>query len=185
MGFKNKRENVRLNAYHLARYKIIFNGVEKTTTFTLAYISNISKGGASLITDKFLPLGSILDIDILFPHLENAISCIAKIVWMRRFVKGKRYRFGIQFIEMDDEIRKLIDEQIKFVDKKFTKGGKGMKRLAKVFVVLAVICVLLAIVIKLTTLGTILPAAMPINWIKLADTALLFAIALALLGKKE
>jgi len=194
MRFKNRRKYVRLEAYHLARYKIIFDGLEKTDLPSLARVRNISAGGCCLHTEKFLPPGSILDLKINFPHLENPVHALSKVVWARQIGKTGRYEFGIQFIEIDENLRLLIDEQIKSVYKRigqtlfkriFMEGGEKMKQLAKIFVILAVICILLALIIKLTTFGTLLPAAMPINWVKIADTALLFAIALALLGEKN
>jgi len=186
MRFKNRRKYVRLEAYHLARYKIIFDGLEKAELPSLARVRNISAGGCCLHTEKFLPPGSILDLKINFPHLENPVHALSKVVWARQIGNTGKYEFGIQFIEIDENLRLLIDEQIKSVYQRIlTRGGEKMKQLAKVFVVLAVICILLALIIKLTTFGTLLPAAMPINWVKLADTALLFAIALALLGEKN
>lgn len=58
------------------------------------------------------------------------------------------------------------------------------KSLGKALLILAVLFVILAAGIKMTTLGTIMPGAMPINWVKLADTVLLFSIAVSLLGKQ-
>jgi uncharacterized protein (TIGR02266 family) len=185
MRFKNRRKYVRLEAYHLARYQIIFNGLEKNSLSSLARVRNISAGGCCLRTEKFLPPGSILELKINFPHLEKPVHALSKVIWTRQIGNTGKYEFGIQFIEIDENLRSLIDEQIKSVYQRiFMRGGEKMKRLSKVFIVLAVICVLLALMIKLTTIGTILPGAMPINWIKLADTALLFAIALALLEEK-
>lgn len=59
-----------------------------------------------------------------------------------------------------------------------------MNKLPATMVVLAVVCVLIAVLIKVTTMGRILPGAMPINWAKMADTFLLFSIAVSLLAKK-
>lgn len=59
-----------------------------------------------------------------------------------------------------------------------------MEKLAKILIILASICLLAAMVIKLTTVGRLVPAATPINWAKLTDTVLLFSIAFSLLAKK-
>jgi uncharacterized membrane protein len=59
-----------------------------------------------------------------------------------------------------------------------------MNNLPKILVAIALICLLIAVGIKISTLGKLLPAPMPLNWARLADTVLLFAIAIALLGKK-
>lgn len=59
-----------------------------------------------------------------------------------------------------------------------------MEKFPKTLIVLAVVSLIIAVAIKVTTLGKILPGPIPINWAKLADTLLLFAIAISLLGKK-
>lgn len=59
-----------------------------------------------------------------------------------------------------------------------------MGKMSKILVILAAVSLLVAILIKMTTVGKILPGPMPINWAKLADTLLLFAIAISLLVKK-
>ncbi len=56
--------------------------------------------------------------------------------------------------------------------------------LARIAFASAMICVVMAIAVKMLLFGTVLPTASPIIWIKLADTALLFAIAAALVGKQ-
>lgn len=59
-----------------------------------------------------------------------------------------------------------------------------MNKLSKAIVALAGIFVLVAILIKLSTARTISPAPIPVNWLKLTDTFLLFSIAISLLNKK-
>jgi hypothetical protein len=59
-----------------------------------------------------------------------------------------------------------------------------MNSLPKILIVAALICLVVAILIKMTTIGKILPGPMPLNWAKLADTVLLFSIAISLLVKK-
>lgn len=58
-----------------------------------------------------------------------------------------------------------------------------MNKLAKALVLLAVFCLCFAIVIKLSSTGKLFPVPFFLNWAKLADTFLLFSIALSLLGK--
>jgi hypothetical protein len=58
---------------------------------------------------------------------------------------------------------------------------------AVICIVVAGACLVIALLIKLTTVGRLLPGPQPINWLKLTDTGLLFSIALSLwyiAGKK-
>jgi len=58
------------------------------------------------------------------------------------------------------------------------------ERLAKIFIFGAIICVVVAVAIKTITVGRILPGSIPLNWAKLADTLLLFSIAVSLVTRK-
>ena len=60
----------------------------------------------------------------------------------------------------------------------------GMEKLPKVLIIVAIVCLVVAVSIKAVTLGQLMPGRMPINWAKLADTVLLFSIAISLLAKK-
>lgn len=60
----------------------------------------------------------------------------------------------------------------------------GMEKLSKVLIIAAIICLVVAVSIKAVTLGQLMPGRMPINWVKIADTVLLFSIAISLLAKK-
>ncbi len=54
----------------------------------------------------------------------------------------------------------------------------------RLLVVVAIVFLAFAILIKLTTMGRLVPGLLPVNWIKLTDTLLLISIALSLLGRK-
>jgi len=60
-----------------------------------------------------------------------------------------------------------------------------MNTMSKILVVIALICLSTALLIKMTTVGKILPGPIPLNWAKLTDTVLLFSIALSLAGKSK
>ena len=59
-----------------------------------------------------------------------------------------------------------------------------MQAFSRILILGAVICLFIALVIKMSTLGKILPGPYPINWARLADTILLFAIAIGVTSKK-
>ncbi len=62
-----------------------------------------------------------------------------------------------------------------------------MKTLSFIMIAGSFLCVLVALTIKVTTVGHIVPGPMPVNWLRLTDTALLFSIAISLwnLNKKK
>ena len=59
-----------------------------------------------------------------------------------------------------------------------------MAKTPKMLIIGALFCTLIAIVLKLTKLGQVIPYPQPLNWAKLAETMLLFSIALSVIAKK-
>ena len=56
-----------------------------------------------------------------------------------------------------------------------------MKGMAKITLVIGILCLLLSILIRLTPFGDFQPRLQPLNWLRLADTFILFSIAFSLL----
>lgn len=59
-----------------------------------------------------------------------------------------------------------------------------MSKLAVFLILAAAISLLVAILIKVNTIGRIVPGSVPLNWARIADTCLLFSIAISLMRKK-
>ncbi|TRZ95516.1 PilZ domain-containing protein [bacterium] len=190
---QNKRSFIRLSAYHIVKYKPLSTENQEAIP-VFATIKDIGAGGVCLRTEEYLPVSSTIELKINFPFRATPIFTIAKVVWIKKRDQGRHYEVGAQFMEIEDSARRLIDQHLKYALKNikeeniwhsvFRKGGDLMGKLSKILVILALLSVLAALSIKLTIAGRILPGPLPINWAKLADTLLLFSIALSLLGKK-
>lgn len=107
----DKRRTKRINEYHLVKYRLAFTPDKPL----LANIKDISAGGARLVTEKQLPVGSLLQIYINFPWLNSPVPVLAKIIWVKK--PGRRIRFesGLEFSEIEDIIRKDIHGRIENV----------------------------------------------------------------------
>ena len=55
-----------------------------------------------------------------------------------------------------------------------------MRKLGGILIVMALVSMFLAISIKFSITGKIVPGTLPVNWAKIADTCLLFSIAISL-----
>lgn len=117
MQNKEQRQFIRLAAYHLAKYKPL-SGQTRATAPSLANIKDIGAGGACLVAGESLPAGSLIELKISFPSLSASISTLAKITRARQIGKSRLYRIGVQFVEIDNLLRKAIDEQVRFVYRK-------------------------------------------------------------------
>jgi Tfp pilus assembly protein PilZ len=190
---QNKRSFIRLAAYHIVKYKPLSTENQEAIP-VLATIKDIGAGGVCLRTTEYLPVSSTIELKINFPFRATPIFTIAKVAWIKKRDQGRYYEVGAQFMEIEDSARNLIDRHLKYVLRSAKeesiwhsirgKEGDLMGKLSKILIILALLSVLAALSIKLTIAGRVLPGPLPINWAKLADTFLLFSIAISLLDKK-
>ena len=125
MQKKDRRQFIRLEVYHLAKYKLVSDKGEPS--YVLATAKDIGAGGLCLITEESLPLSSLVQLKINFPGISTSIFALAKIVWIKQIKKTRRYEIGAQFVEIDESIRKDIDGRIKFVHNKVEKKSGLLK----------------------------------------------------------
>ncbi len=110
----NKREFIRLKAYHLVKYRPLTEKVAGTEE-VLASIKDIGAGGVCLKVEEYLPAATLLELEINFPQIKTSVSALAKIVWIKQIKRTKRYEIGAQFVEIQDGMKEFIDQKVKNV----------------------------------------------------------------------
>ncbi len=129
---KNKRQYIRLQVYHLIKYKKVTDPQDKP--FTLTALKDIGAGGVCFRAEENLPASTLIVLKFNFPGISTTMSALAKIVWIRQRKNSRLYDIGAQFIEIDESMQKLIDDKIKtvykvaskknFLSRIFSKPGK-------------------------------------------------------------
>ena len=117
---KDRRKFLRLKVYHLVKYKVIFKD-QPSRPFLLAAIKDIGAGGICLKTEEALPKSAILELQINFPNLSQPIYTLGRVVWIKQRSKLNRYEIGVEFTQIEESLRKLIDKDVQFVYKKLNK----------------------------------------------------------------
>jgi c-di-GMP-binding flagellar brake protein YcgR len=107
-----KRKFARLKAYHLVKFKQL---TEPQGEPQIAAIRDISGGGVCLISDKELKSGSSIQLYINFPHISMPIPSLAKVTWVKKLPKSKKFESGLQFVEIEDSMRKEIIKSVEDV----------------------------------------------------------------------
>lgn len=108
---KERRKSARLNAYHLVKYRLL----DGDGGATVASIRDISSGGACLVTEADIPKGSVIQLHINFPGFSSPVPCLAKAAWTRKISRPLRNEIGLQFLEIEDLLRKEISQRVDFV----------------------------------------------------------------------
>lgn len=114
MRKKDRRKAERLKAYHLVKCKVITGSLGPNYVVT-ANIRDIGAGGTCITCEDLLSISDILELKINFPALHTPISTLAKVVWIKQFKNVKKYEVGAQFIEIEEAVRRAIEEQVRFV----------------------------------------------------------------------
>ncbi|MBN1366015.1 MAG: PilZ domain-containing protein [Syntrophaceae bacterium] len=75
------------------------------------YSEDISPSGAKFQSNIFLPLGSLLKIDLTLETIHKKISVFGKVKWIKEIPK-KRYEGGVEFVFTTRERLKKLERYI-------------------------------------------------------------------------
>jgi c-di-GMP-binding flagellar brake protein YcgR len=109
---KERRKFVRLNVYHLVKYRLVS---QEEWQMAIAYISDISAGGVCLRAGEKIAKDSILQVSINFPQLSSPVFCSAKVVWVKKIGKANRFEMGLEFFKIEDLLRQEIAQRVDYV----------------------------------------------------------------------
>ncbi|MDF1535628.1 MAG: TIGR02266 family protein [bacterium] len=74
-----------------------------------SFMPNISKGGMFIQTSEPLALGTVLALAFQLPGQENLIRVKGKVVWNSPPGRGRKPGMGVQFNEMPEEDRHILE----------------------------------------------------------------------------
>jgi hypothetical protein len=111
----NKRKYVRLERNFMMSYREKGSGEE----FDMTNINNISKGGLFFYSNTYYPVETLLELLISFPFRigKERVNVCAIVRAARKEGKGT-YGIGVEFLKMDEEVKKELYSFIEFLKKK-------------------------------------------------------------------
>lgn len=92
---KEKRKFTRFFEYDEISYSVIPHPKSKNK-LTL----DLSEGGIRFIADEFIPLNSLLRLEIKLLHCSKVINAIAKVVRVKSLFGDERFEIGVEFIDI-------------------------------------------------------------------------------------
>ena len=122
MDKKERRKFIRLSAYHCVKYRVLSTTTTEKTSFTSATVRDIGGGGICLRTEEHLSRSALVELKINFPHIITSIYAVAQVIWVRKRGKLRRCEIGLQFMEIEELMRKVMDAQIKGVYTRVKRG---------------------------------------------------------------
>ena len=70
---------------------------------------DISVSGAKIQTSILLPVDTLLKIDLKLKTLEQRITALGKVKWLKVLIEDKSYEAGVEFIDTPVEAIKKIE----------------------------------------------------------------------------
>jgi len=83
---------------------------DKNIVFALT--KDISSGGVKIITDKMLPIDTMLKIELTLAKMRKLVEATAKVRWMSRLYDDDVFEMGLEFIDTPAESVMLLLEYI-------------------------------------------------------------------------
>ncbi|MCM8757516.1 MAG: PilZ domain-containing protein [Candidatus Omnitrophica bacterium] len=114
MEYKERRKYSRI----LANFIVSYRKLEDSKILDTSQTKNISLGGVLLTTNSEFPKGTKLSLKLRLPNHPKPIELIGEVVDSKEKVKNLIYDTRIQFISLNEEQTKIMEELISYYLKK-------------------------------------------------------------------
>ena len=74
---------------------------------------DLSAGGIRITSDKFIPKGSILKLNINL--INKVIPAEGEVVWTREEKYSEKYILGLKFLQMEEKSRKVLNDFLDYI----------------------------------------------------------------------
>ena len=102
---EEKRQHPRIDMRVPLTYRVRGKPISESTIST-----DLSAGGLSFISEKFLPIQTVLGLE--FNILSRSLSSSGQIKWISPVSHSDRNRIGIQFMELPDAAKDYLSNYI-------------------------------------------------------------------------
>ena len=107
---KENRKKERLEEYNEITVSVISGEKdlpkEKITTYSKS--KDISVSGAQIRGNIPLPVDTLLKIDFKLMTLEEQITALGKVKWLKVLIEDKSYEAGVEFVDTPSEVIQKI-----------------------------------------------------------------------------
>lgn len=97
---REKRREGRRSEENKVKFRVASNGEKPQVRKTYyALTKDISVGGIRLLTEKYLPVGTELRMELALLDSNKVINLIGKVIWINCLYENELYEMGIEFLE--------------------------------------------------------------------------------------
>jgi DNA primase catalytic subunit len=108
---KEKRKTERLQEQHEVTITVFPDDGKLSKKKRVYQLSkDISSSGVKISGNTFLPVGTVVKMELKLKNLKQKITALGKVKWIKILVEDVAYEAGVQFVDTPDEtIRKIQD----------------------------------------------------------------------------
>ena len=124
---KEQRKEERLKEYNEITTTVISGGnnLSKEKLF-YNYSEDISVSGAKIRGNIDLPINTLLQIDLTLKNLQQKITALGKVKWIKNIIEGKYYEAGVEFVDSPGEMINKLEDYISRKQKLISLNLFGM-----------------------------------------------------------
>ena len=110
--FPEARKYKRTEKRHITRFQVKSNENKVFKEWDMVAIANLSAGGIFFYSIENLEVGTILDLKIGLSYDHPSIKCIGRVVRSKRQLDTSVVGFAIQFTEIDEQDKEVINNTV-------------------------------------------------------------------------
>ena len=90
------------------------------------YSEDISVSGAKIRGNIPLPVDTLLKIDFILKNLQQKITALGKVKWIKIIIENKYYEAGVEFVNTPLEAIKKLEDYISWKQKYLSLNPFGL-----------------------------------------------------------
>ena len=90
------------------------------------YSEDISVSGAKIRGNIPLPVDTLLKIDFILKNLQQKITALGKVKWIKIIIENKYYETGVEFVNTPREAIKKLEDHISWKQKCISLNPFGL-----------------------------------------------------------
>lgn len=83
-----------------------------------ALTKDISSGGVKIVTDKMLPVDTLLKLELTLTKIRKLVEAKARVRWVNRLYDDDVFEMGLEFVDTPSESVMLLLEYIYGLEEK-------------------------------------------------------------------
>jgi len=96
----DRRRDLRIEEENQISFSISPEEEHPHKKITYSLTRNISRNGAMIFTDTFLPVGSLLTLELSLGKPYDVITIVGEVRWIKSLHEDEEFEAGLEFIDI-------------------------------------------------------------------------------------